>query len=1227
MQGALDFPNLRSETDGFWEGLGDFFPLLMIISLLFPLSNAIKSLVVEKETRMREGYMIMSLRGDVYWITWIINFFALFLPLSIILTIVGENLFTFSDAVFIFFYFFLFFMASMSYCILISVFFSKSKSASIIGSLVFFAGYFIYVGLATDTTLTRSQLMAACLHPASAFTYGTLAFKEYESSKIGVTRYTYDASNDYNITFIDTLVMQVINFIYMLVLAAYFGEVWPSEYGTSRPWYFPVQPSFWKSKLRCFTALFSTNESFKRVNDSSKSRGSIEMVQTAGAEKTNAESGQENCEAISEDLKAQIEAKRCIQIKNLVKTFDTATGKKVAVDNLSLDVFSGQITALLGHNGAGKTTTISMMTGLIPVTSGTANVCGYDLVEELADIRKMIGYCPQHDVLIGNMTVEEHLYLFANIKGCPPSEVKSEVEKMISGVGLTDKRNDFADNLSGGQKRKLSLAIAFIGKSRIVFLDEPTSGMDPYSRRFTWNVIRKYREGRIIILTTHFMDEADLLGDRIAIMADGRLRCCGSSLYLKQKYGVGYNLTIEKGDAVHFNSKETVKLIKEFVPECAVITDVGTELTLELPFSGSASFERMFDTLEKQSATLGVLSYSISATTLEEVFIRVAAGIAKERGQALTVRKKELESEKASHLKLSGASESQKEAGVVTGESANIRAPSPSASNHVDAEIPFTSIPAEEIEKYGEDDNLMLFFVHFIALFQKRYYYFKRDTKSWAFQYGVPVVFIIIGMIVMRYSAFTTNQPSLTLDPSVYNPDYTSNYFPIPYSAGNVFCYENNVCNNIDGQDDIMQQMPNQGQLPIESQTDATTMYNVSDFLLRRRNDYAAARFGAVSFSTISYLPSGALSYVEYNIHSNFTGVHAGPVTSALVAEAVLKSINPNASVVTRIHPLPETPGEKTRYNSFNTTNVILFILLAIPFIPASFAMFIVREKELKSKHLQLVSGVSIASYWIATWVWDVSTYMITAWLMIMVIAVFPGTELFTRGQSFSGVIALFMLFGTSAPPFAYLCSFFLNQSAGTQTVILFVNFITGLILMIVGIILRLIPSTRDVYMDVIRFIFMLFPAHAFGDGLDSIVIKELWSFYELGGGKMYGVFDLNITGYNLIFMAWESVAYLALVIIIDYVRQTPWLYAKIFRESTPPRTKDEDEVDEDVKAEQDKVLSGYYDTSGPGGTPASVILKNIKKVYPGGNYAVRGVSLAVNNGECFGLLGINGAG
>ena len=159
-----------------------------------------------------------------------------------------------------------------------------------------------------------------------------------------------------------------------------------------------------------------------------------------------------------------------------------------------------------------------------------------------------MGVCPQYDVLFELLTVEEHLSFFYDLKGADPnSKVKNaEIQKLMKDVGVYDKKNALAYTLSGGNKRKLSVAIALCGNSRFVLLDEPTSGMDLSARRQLWNMLKEQKKDRIIILTTHYMDEADILGDRIGIMSSGKVTALGSSIFLKSKFGVGYNLTIAK---------------------------------------------------------------------------------------------------------------------------------------------------------------------------------------------------------------------------------------------------------------------------------------------------------------------------------------------------------------------------------------------------------------------------------------------------------------------------------------------------------------------------------------------------------------------------------------------------------------------------------------------------------------------------------------------------------
>ena len=209
-------------------------------------------------------------------------------------------------------------------------------------------------------------------------------------------------------------------------------------------------------------------------------------------------------------------------------------------------MYNGQIFALLGHNGAGKSTTISMLTGLLSKSTGQGRIFDHDLFNDMDEVRTFMGVCPQHDVLFDLLTPEEHLDIFYDFKGGDPARKEEEIRGLIADVGVAPDKKKQAGSLSGGNRRKLSVAIALCGNSRLVMLDEPTAGMDLSARRGLWDMLKNYRNNRIIILTTHYMDEADVLGDRIGIMAKGKVLCLGSSLFLKNRYGAGYKLTMVK---------------------------------------------------------------------------------------------------------------------------------------------------------------------------------------------------------------------------------------------------------------------------------------------------------------------------------------------------------------------------------------------------------------------------------------------------------------------------------------------------------------------------------------------------------------------------------------------------------------------------------------------------------------------------------------------------------
>jgi len=238
-----------------------------------------------------------------------------------------------------------------------------------------------------------------------------------------------------------------------------------------------------------------------------------------------------------------------------------------------------------------------------------------------------MGYCPQFDALFPKLTAREHLSMYARIKGISADTQDAVVQQLIDMMNLSSHCDREAGGYSGGNKRKLSVAIALLGGPKIVFLDEPSTGMDPEARRFMWKVISDTMSGRSVILTTHSMEEAEALSNRITIMVGGRLRCIGTNQHLKDKFGKGYSLEIRAEE--EYNAA-IQKWIKEIFPNSKVKENLGNQLRFKVPMDQKLS--QAWSRVEEGKAHHGVEEYAISQTTLEQVFVRFASEQEEETG-------------------------------------------------------------------------------------------------------------------------------------------------------------------------------------------------------------------------------------------------------------------------------------------------------------------------------------------------------------------------------------------------------------------------------------------------------------------------------------------------------------------------------------------------------------------------------------------------------------------
>ena len=298
-----------------------------------------------------------------------------------------------------------------------------------------------------------------------------------------------------------------------------------------------------------------------------------------------------------------------IEAFKLIKTFNGLT----AVDQLDINVESGEIFALLGPNGAGKTTTISMLCTILKPTSGTAKVNGFDIVKESTQVRKSIGIVFQDPSIDDRLTGRENLFMHANLYGVPAGEQKNRIDRVLKLVELEDRADDLMRTYSGGMRRRLELARGLIHYPKVLFLDEPTIGLDPQTRDHVWKYIRELKETHeiTVVLTTHYMDEADRLSDRIAIMDYGKIIALDTPSKLKE--------TLE-GDVVIIkasNPDDIVSLVTQKMGLTHTHVANGTvEVTVK---NGKSMLPRIVDTATQNK--IFIESISLREPNLEDVFL------------------------------------------------------------------------------------------------------------------------------------------------------------------------------------------------------------------------------------------------------------------------------------------------------------------------------------------------------------------------------------------------------------------------------------------------------------------------------------------------------------------------------------------------------------------------------------------------------------------------------
>jgi len=1124
--------------DQFGPFIGFILPFFIIIAYVCPLCILVFRMVKEKETKAKEGMKIMGLKEYIYFLSFFLHWIILNTIYAVINSAILTRVLQNTGFIYIFAFFWLFGMTVFSLAYFFQSLMDKTRIAIIISILVYFVMFFVSVAVLSEDVENIPKMFISLL-PPTALQLGLTVLSKYEanfikfgSNEVSSSYNNFSVGNMYLMLFIDI-------FLY-LILGYLFDHIIPHQYGIG----------LWckkKSKLNLNEIKKNDNKvNYIKIDVDNKKNGIKNSDYSTVTENQDYFQSEQNYED-------KIKSGDCFRIRNLKKVFDDG---KVAVNGLNLNLYNQEIFALLGHNGAGKSTTISILSGLYEATEGSAFYKNMDVLESgnMDKFRSKLGICPQHDVLFENLSVKEHLNMFCIFKGVESKAIAGEIEKTLFDMQLNDIQNELAKNLSGGQKRRLSIAIALIGGSEVVFLDEPSSGMDITSRRNLWEILKKCVEKRIIVLTTHYMEEAAILGNRIGIVSNGKLKCCGNSLFLIDRLGKYISLDIYPNKDA--KPEKILKFVSDRIP--GVVSDALPEKILfRIPKTEQSGDKKMvikkeensfdfnlkefFSELDKNLDILNIKTYGVSMPTLEDVFLNLSA----------------------------------------------------ENKNHINNKEKIDIFKNQKIENYTV---FAKFVIDLKSSLKKRFLQILRDRKSFLLEILCPIILVLIGLGVSSVQ-FIKNSPAVSAVlqefPSGQKIIINTNEFETYLDKNNAEYLYKELDPKITG---FSQAVTYYNNLILDQKLENS----YGSFLVWKNNEANSGLYEFVTF-TNTQARNAPVIYSQYMmnlIHSHAAG----------------RRINVNH----KITPFPITNRIRTRGQTRNNSNLVFFVSIAFALIPANFITIIIKERESNTKHLQIVSGIRMISYWLSNFIFELTKYYFIGGISLLLILAFDRFPPY--------LWLLYLLYGFAMTAFTYMISLIFKTESSAQNMVLLLNLLFGALGGSVIIILRILEDLVNIG-KIIAYVLRVIPSFSFAYGFNQLLSAQLLYYVDnkdiviLTPVESY-MNNLDYAGMDSLYMGVEFFFYMTILFLLERFKNSCRRKTNPYKNlHSSSQINDSIVMQEIEKANLDGNDSKY-----------SLRVKNLEKVYKKGlcggqTKAVNNLSFCLEKGECFALIGVNGAG
>lgn len=1171
--GVLPFKFISNYNDNMDQLLQFIVPFFVIVIFMIPFILLIFRMVKDKESRNKEGMKIMGMSNTAYFLSYFVQYLIINFIISVSGTIIISNTLNHIHFLLRFLILFLYGLSVFSIAYMIQSFSDKSSIGLIVGIMTYYIMFFISPAVINEEVTYVAKMFASLLSP-TAFQLGFFTIAKFQTSSMDLTFNELSKTFGYYST-LDMLYMLIVDTLLYLFIGFYCENVLPQQYGTRKSPWFLCSKSYWFGLNKKEARLNTVRERLSVAEDSLNDLNSNDFQSEA-------------------DYIGRFKEESYIQLKDVKKTYDDG---KQALKGVTLNLYKNEIFALLGHNGAGKSTLINILTGLYESSGGSVEYGGENIFDDIDSFRKKVGICPQHDVLFEDITVKEHLELFSSFKGVTDSNLDEEIKSILQEMELLDKIDEKSQNLSGGQKRKLSIAIALIGRSEIIFLDEPSSGMDITNRRKMWDILKRFTKDRIIVLTTHYMEEASVLGNRIGILSGGKLKCIGTPLFLINRFGKNIQLTL-------------VKLFRENDSKDQALKDYTTKKFLEYAtgdvnlFKSTISFENLteemlvslpknqekltlnyklfFEDLDQNLQSLGIRSYSASMPTLEDVFLFVSDEIKK---------------------------------GIIENYPKN-------------EDLRRKSIRTEDESVILSDQQFViepgLFSSVIISLkwcLTKRFIQGIRNKSIFVMEVICPIILVLIG-IGLNSVKFVSDAPVRTMELANYPSSQISLLTKNSYYQTDASLIAKLKSST---QQELQFSTVEIGTKPIVeelSQFNNLLYDKFSRGLSKPAYDDPNSRkyFGHYFFLDFDLASNNYEFITLADLKSRDSSII---MTQAMINSIYSSVLESEVLIKASSAPFPLTKYAKGQNQVRNSSNLVFFLGIGFALIPASFITFIVREKQ-NNKHLQIISGVSLLGYWSANILFELAKYYLTGGLILLIIYLFNDYKPY--------LWALYLLYGYPMIVISYLSSFIIDNESAAQNLVVSIFFVFGALGGSIIFFLRLFDSIKKVSIG-LGYLFRAIPLFCFSNGY-SIMLSQDAIFFADNPGKPLsekpGILSLDYVGMDILYLCFSIVIYTILLIVGEILSTQ-----KSVNKYLPNEPKLEGIVDKVVLEEIRRANESETANDGENGkSKKSIKVKNIEKTYKSGwgcnsksTKAINNVSFTVDYGECFAMLGINGAG